>query len=164
MFMPQGAMNLSTFFSRIAANDTFQHIPKSELLNFIDDTTNHSKAFKQHLLTQQKMYDALRAKRLIMKVSKSHFLQDSMRCLGHIFNEFGHLPDPQHIKAISEMAEPRTQQAVRSFVGLLNFNNKYIPNYSTLVGPLNDLLRKNNDAGEPHLADRHHQALSHTPR
>ena len=144
MVMPQGAMNSPTFFSHVA-QETFQHIPRSELLNFIDDTTNHSRTFKQHLITQQKMYDALRSKRLIMKVSKSHFLQDSMRCLGHIFNEFGHTPDPTHVKAIRDMATPTDEKAVRSFLGLLNFNSKYIPHYSDLVGPLNDLLRKSTD-------------------
>ena len=139
--MPQGAMNSPTFFSNVA-QDTFSHIPKSELLNFIDDTTNHSRTFVKHLVTQQAMYDALRSKRLIMKISKSHFLQDSVRCLGHIFSEFGHTPDPNHITAITEMAPPTDQTGVRSFLGLLNYNNKYIPRYSELVGPLNDLLRK----------------------
>ena len=142
--MPQGAMNSPTFFSNVA-QDTFAHIPKSELLNFIDDTTNHSKTFMKHLITQQAMYNALRSKRLIMKISKSHFLQDSVRCLGHIFSEFGHTPDPNHITAITEMAPPTDQTGVRSFLGLLNYNNKYIPRYSELVAPLNDLLRKETD-------------------
>jgi len=142
--MPQGAMNSPTFFSNVA-QDTFSHIPKSDLLNFIDDTTNHSRTFIKHLITQQAMYDALRSKRLIMKISKSHFLQDSVRCLGHIFSEFGHTPDPNHITAITEMAPPTNQTEVRSFLGLLNYNHNHIPRYSELVGPLNDLLRKETD-------------------
>ena len=145
--MPQGATNSPKFFAHVA-QDTFQHIPKSELLNFIDDTTNHSRTFKQHLITQQTMYDALRSKRLIMKVSKSHFLQDSIRVLGHIFNEFGHTPDPIHIKNLMEMAPPTDQKGVRSFIGLLNFNHKYIPRFSELTGPLNDLLCKDTN-GQP---------------
>ena len=139
--MPQGATNSPTFFSNVA-QDTFSHIPKSELLNFIDDTTNHSKTFMKHLITQQAMYNALRSKRLIMKISKSHFLQDSVRCLGHIFSEFGHTPDPNHITAITEMAPPTDQTGVRSVLGLLNYNCKFIPRYSEVVAPLNDLLRK----------------------
>jgi hypothetical protein len=142
--MPQGAMNSPTFFSNVA-QETFSHIPKSELLNFIDDTTNHSRTFTQHLKTQQAMYEALRKKRLIMKVSKSHFLQDSVRCLGHIFSEFGYTPDPTHIKAIMDMATPTDQTGVKSFLGLLNFNRQYIPRFADLVGPLNDLLRKDVD-------------------
>jgi transposase InsO family protein len=139
--MPQGATNSPPFFANVA-QDTFSHIPKSELLNFIDDTTNHSRSFMQHLKTQQSMYDALRSKRLIMKISKSHFLQDSVRCLGYIFSEFGHTPDPIHIKAIMEMAPPVDQTGVRSYLGLLNFNQKYIPRYHELIAPLADLLKK----------------------
>jgi len=41
--MPQGATNSPPFFANVA-QDTFSHIPKSELLNFIDDTTNHSRS------------------------------------------------------------------------------------------------------------------------
>jgi len=145
--MPQGATNSPPFFSHVA-QDTFSPIPKTDLLNFIDDTTNHSKTFKQHLITQQLMYDALRSKRLIMKVSKSHFLQDSIRVLGYIFSEFGHTPDPVHMKSIMEMAPPRDQTDVRRFLGLMNFNNKYIPRFSELTGPLNDLLCKETN-GQP---------------
>ena len=145
--MPQGAMNSPTFFSHVA-DETFQHIPKSELLNFIDDTTNHSRTFIQHMITQQAMYDALRSKRLIMKISKSHFLHDSTRCLGNIFSEFGYTPDPTHIKAIMDMAPPTDQTGVKSFLGLLNFNRNYIPKFAEITGPLNDLLMKNTE-GEP---------------
>jgi hypothetical protein len=81
--MPQGAMNSPTYFSHVA-DEMFKHIPKAELLNFIDDTTNHSRIFTQHLTKQERMCNALRTKRLIIKVSKPHFLQDSTWCLGHI--------------------------------------------------------------------------------
>ena len=108
------ASNSPTFFSQIA-QDTFSHIPKSELINFIDDTLNHSRTFDQHLVTQQRMYDALRSKRLIMKVSKSHFLYDSMRVLGHIFSEHGRIPD-------NDIATPTDTTGIRSFLGLVNFN------------------------------------------
>ena len=145
--MPQGAMNSPTFFSHVA-DETFQHIPKSELLNFIDDTTNHSRSFVTHMMTQQTMYDALRAKRLIMKISKSHFLHDSTRCLGHIFSEFGYTPDPTHVKAIMDMAPPTDVTGIKSFLGLLTFNKDYIPRFAELTGPLNDLCMKETN-GEP---------------
>ena len=44
MVMPQGAKNSPTFFAHLA-QETFQHIPKNQLINFIDDTLVHSRNF-----------------------------------------------------------------------------------------------------------------------
>jgi hypothetical protein len=145
--MPQGAKNSPTFFAQVA-QDTFSHIPKSELINFIDDTLNHSRTFDQHLVTQQRMYDALRSKRLIMKVSKSHFLYDSMRVLGNIYSEHGRVPDPKLVKALTDIATPTDVTGIRSFLGLLNFNQDYIPNYKSIIAPLEACLCKDVDIAD----------------
>lgn len=138
--MPQGAKNSGTFFAQIAA-DTFAGIPKSDLINYVDDTTNHSRRFYKHYLTQQAMYDALRKKRLIGKLSKCHFLYPTAKVLGHILSEFGRTPSSGHVQAIIEMAPPRSQTEVRAFLGLLNFNREYLSNYKNYVAILDDLLR-----------------------
>ena len=66
-----GAQNSPMFWSKIAT-ETFSHISKSRLINFIGDNTNHAKLFYIHYQTQQEMYDAMRDKKMVCKVSKSH--------------------------------------------------------------------------------------------
>jgi hypothetical protein len=145
--MPQGAKNSATFFAKIAS-ETFSGIPKGRLINFVDDTTNHSRRFLQHWLTQQEMYDALRSKCLVAKVSKSHFLYPTAKVLGSIMSEYGRTPSTNHIEAILQMAPPRTQAEVRHILGLVNFNREYLPNAKSYLAAFEDLLRTGVDVVE----------------
>ena len=48
----------------------------------------------------------------------------------------------RHTRSIVRAPEPRNIQELRSFLGLLNYYGKFIPNLSTLIHPLNSLLQK----------------------
>ena len=161
--LPQGTSNAPMFFSWVA-NRTFSHIPKGSLINFIDDTTNHSRHFKPHLLTQQEMYDALRANKLVLKIAKSHFLYPSVRILGHIYSEHGRTPDPSLVKAVLDLAPPQDVKGVRHLLGLAVFNREYIPHYSEITKPLQDLTKNGVDVAadwSPEVHGKALQALKH---
>ena len=44
--------------------------------------------------------------------------------------------------AIQEAPAPKTPTKLRSFLGMLNFYGKFIPNLSSILDPLHSLLRK----------------------
>ena len=48
---------------------------------------------------------------------------------------------PGKVEAIVSAPEPRNIQELRSFLGLLNYYGKFVPNLSTIVHPLNSLLQ-----------------------
>lgn len=48
---------------------------------------------------------------------------------------------PDKLDAIIKAPEPTNVQELRSFLGLLNYYGKFIPNLSTIVHPLNRLLQ-----------------------
>jgi hypothetical protein len=138
--LPQGTSNAPVFFSWVA-DRTFAGIPRSELINFIDDSTVHSKDFIPHLASMQRMYDALRTQSLILKVSKSHFGYAAVKILGHHYSQHGRHPDPNLVKAVVDLAEPHDLPSVRTLLGLAVFNREYIPNYMELTKPLQDLTK-----------------------
>ena len=47
---------------------------------------------------------------------------------------------PHKLAAIQKAPPSRNAQELRSFLGLLNYYAKFIPNLSTLIHPLNRLL------------------------
>ena len=47
----------------------------------------------------------------------------------------------QQLDAIVQAPKPENVQQLRSFLGLLNYYGKFIPNLATIVHPLNQLLR-----------------------
>jgi len=51
--------------------------------------------------------------------------------------------DPEKIKAIQEWPTRKSVGDIRSFHGLASFYRRFVPNFSTLVSPLNELVKKN---------------------
>ena len=54
----------------------------------------------------------------------------------------GVYPLADKIKAIRDAPTPRNTQELRSFLGLINFYGKFIPNVSQVLAPLYQLLRQ----------------------
>ena len=66
-----------------------------------------------------------------------------MEYLGHKIDADGLHTTTKKVKAIQQVPRPVNQQQLRSFLGLLQYYGKFIPNLSTLINPLNALLLKN---------------------
>ena len=59
-----------------------------------------------------------------------------MEYLGH------HIATPEKLDAIANAPPPSNVQELRSFLGMVNYYGKFIPNLSTILAPLNALLPK----------------------
>jgi hypothetical protein len=51
-------------------------------------------------------------------------------------------PGPQKVKAIKEFPTPRNTKDVKSFLRLAGYYRKFIPQFSKIAKPLNELLKK----------------------
>ena len=58
---------------------------------------------------------------LKLKPSKCHFLQDEITFLGHEISAKGMKPGMANLKAIAEMALPKTYTEIRCFTGMTGF-------------------------------------------
>ena len=79
---------------------------------------------------------------LRIKKSKCEFFKDSVEYLGHSVDAQGLHTLPSKVEAILKAPDPRNLQQLRSFLGLLNYYGKFIPNLASIVHPLNHLLQK----------------------
>ena len=84
------------------------------------------------------------------------FFVDSVVFLGFIVNKRGVHVDPEKIKAIREWPTPQNVSDVRSFHGLASFYRRFVPNFSSLASPLNELVK--NDVAFC-WSDKHEQAF-----
>ncbi|KAL8570113.1 hypothetical protein ACOMHN_033792 [Nucella lapillus] len=81
----------------------------------------------------------------------------SVTFVGHKFTEDGLKPDTEKTDAIREMPAPENKAALQRFLGMTNYLNKFIQNYSEKTAVLRELLR--NDIIWS-WTDAHQQALN----
>src|SRR6218665_2559583 len=62
--------------------------------------------------------------------------------MGHVLSRHGIGPAADKVKAVAETREPRNASEVESFLGLVNFVARYIPDMSTVSEPLRQLIKK----------------------
>jgi len=73
------------------------------------------------------------------------FLVNKLIFLGNLITPHGIGPDPQKVTAMLEYSAPTDQKKLKCVLGLFQFDEKRIPQYSHMVQPLNGLLGKDID-------------------
>jgi RNA recognition motif-containing protein len=61
--------------------------------------------------------------------------------LGRISRE-GVKVDPERVVAIKNLPLPTNKKEIQSFFGKINFLRRFIPDFSQVVKPLNQLMKK----------------------
>jgi len=75
--------------------------------------------------------------------NKCTFCVNSVVFLGFVVRKNGVHVDLEKIKTIQEWPTPKSIGDIRSFHGLASFYRRFVPNFSTLPSPLNELVKKN---------------------
>jgi hypothetical protein len=60
-----------------------------------------------------------------------------------IISPSGVAMDPRKVEALLKWPQPKSVKEIQSFLGFANYYRRFIDNYSGIVLPLNQLLRKN---------------------
>ena len=86
--------------------------------------------------------ERLRMAKLKLKPSKCTFFERETLFLGHVVSGDGVRCDPAKIEAVKNWPRPTTSKEVLSFVGFVNYYNRFIPKFSELSKPLYTLGRQ----------------------
>ena len=97
---------------------------------------------KEHLATLNQMLSRLQEAGLRLKHNKCAFMEQEAEFLGHKVDASGLHPLPHKVMAIQEASAPTKVTELRAYLGLLNYHNRFLPNLSTLLSPLHELLKK----------------------
>ena len=72
---------------------------------------------------------------LRLKQNKCAFLLPSVEYLGHRISAQGTQPTVDKVKAIQEARKPQDVSQLRSFIGLVNYYSKFLPDVSSVLAP-----------------------------
>ena len=76
-----------------------------------------------------------------LKKEKCAFLLPEVEYLGHKISKEGLQPTETKVCAIAEAPEPKRVAELRSFLGLVNYYGKFLPNLALVASPLYNLLQ-----------------------
>ena len=115
------------------------------MFNISDDVIAHASTQNEHLQQLRKVFDKIRQKGLKLNLKKCEFGNASINCMGHILSSEGLFPEPEKVNSILHMKPPSNASEVRSFLGLVTYCSKFIPNFAAINEPLRRLTRQKAD-------------------
>jgi hypothetical protein len=77
-----------------------------------------------------------------LNISKSIFGITKGNILGYIISDSQIIIDLERIDAILNILAPTSKKEVQSFKGVINFVYRFVPNFSVMVKPIHNLLKK----------------------
>ena len=110
--------------------------------NFIDDILEHTVDWNDHLVKLRELLQRLRQAGLTARPSKCMVGFTSVEFLGHRVGEGVLTPNQNKVKDIVEAKRPETKKQVQSFLGMVGFYRKFIPQFAEIALPLTNLTKK----------------------
>ena len=107
-----------------------------DILLFAESITKHDKILK-HVF--QKFY----AKGLTLNLSKCIFSKEQLEHFGFIFPKAGIQPSDPKINPLKNAQRPQDIKGIRSYLGMVYYLKRFIPDFSTLTYPRRQLTHKN---------------------
>ena len=108
----------------------------------VDDILVSGKNDSEHLSNLNEVLSRLDNAGLRLKMERCKFMKTSVEYLGYRVDMNGLHAIDKKVDAIRNAPKPENQQQLRSFLGMVNYYAKFVSNYSTIIHPLNELLRE----------------------
>ncbi|KAJ8356711.1 hypothetical protein SKAU_G00195050 [Synaphobranchus kaupii] len=142
LWVPYGLSSAPSAFQKMMAT-ILQGLPGVK--NYLDDVIIYGATADEHDRRLKAVLRSLKDAGLQLNEDKCNFNQTSLRFLGHSVSAQGILPDKDHIEAVLNAPAPADAAALRSFLGLVSWYSKFLPNYATVVEPMRACIRQDTD-------------------
>ena len=113
--------------------------------NILDDVIVHAPTEEEHDKRFENVVRVLSSRGLTLNRDKCQFKMSYLEFMGHVLSARGIGPANVKVKAVVDAREPTNAAEVRSFLGLVNFTARFIPDLATVSAPLRQLTK----SGEP---------------
>ena len=136
--LPYGISSAPGIFQR-EMEHLLQGIPG--VVVYLDDILVTGQDETSHLRTLETVLSRLRETGLRVKKSKCLFMVPTVSFLGHRIDADGLHPLDDKVRAIEAAPTPTNVTELKSYLGLLTYYGKFLPNLATKLAPLYKLLQ-----------------------
>ncbi len=138
--LPFGLKNAPTFFQFFLT--TILQPLGSEATVYLDDIILSSNTEQQHQELLQRFAQIMKKNGLKISIKKCDFFKTQVEYLSFIINGEGARVSEEKVTSIRQFQRPTTVQQVQSFVGLVNWVHRWVPNFQEIAAPLTNLFKK----------------------
>jgi hypothetical protein len=135
--LPFGIKTAPAIWQKVM-DQTLQGIPGVQCL--LDDIIVTGHTDEEHLKNLELVLQRLSDRNMRLNLKKCKFFQDKVEYCGHEIDQYGLHKTKEKIEAIVSAPQPEDVSSLRSFLGLVNYYHKFLPNLATVLAPLNHLL------------------------
>ena len=138
--LPMGSKVASDIFQKMLDS---VYIGLPGVTGIADDMVIYGRNEEEHDRNLILFLETTRKNRLVLNKKKLQFKKEEVSFFGHRWNSTGISPDPKKTESILRMEFPLDKDTMHSFLGLVNFPNRYTPRLAELCSPLRKLILKN---------------------
>ena len=123
--LPFGIASAPSIFQRVMEN-LLQRIPR--VCVYLDDILITGSTEEEHLANLAQVLTRLGNAGMRLKREKCAFMLDSVSYLGHVISSEGLRTGDLKVTAIVDAPDPKDVSELRSFLGMVNYYGKFLPN------------------------------------
>ena len=129
------------------APEKYQHVIRQAkagtegFVNFADDLICRGKIVLEHGKKLHKLLAKLEENNLTLNGEKCKFRMNKIVFMRILLSQHGVGPTEEKVRAVKDASRPTTPSEVRSFLGLVGFSSRFIPDFATIAEPLRALTR-----------------------
>uniref|UniRef100_A0A6B2LQ56 Reverse transcriptase domain-containing protein n=1 Tax=Arcella intermedia TaxID=1963864 RepID=A0A6B2LQ56_9EUKA len=112
----------------------FVKVFQDDICIMSDNQEDHYKHIKEVL---SRLHDAF----IIPNLKKCEWFKNEIKFCGFIISKNLIKPDKERVQAIADMSPPKTIHGMQKFLGMINYFNSFIPNYSIITAELYESLK-----------------------
>ena len=110
--------------------------------NILDDIIVFASSEKEYNERLEEVLKRLKEKGLKLNKEKCCFSMMKLEFMSHVLSKDGVAREKSKIKAVASAREPKNASEVRSFLELVNYCGRFIPDLATISEPLRKLTQK----------------------
>ena len=113
--------------------------PKTNVIVYFDDILIMEDTFEAHLELVSKVLHTLGKHGMKIKPSKCQWFAEEVDFLGHTISSSGLRKQDSYVAKVMEFPLPQTVKELQQFLGLVNFQRKFVKDASIVQRPLSEL-------------------------
>ena len=136
--LPYGISSAPAIFQRLMES-VLRGIP--QVVVYLDDILISGATLQEHLNTLELVLSRSQESGLKLQQKKCTFMVSEVVYLGHKIDEHCLHPLAEKVEAVQAAPAPTNVSELKSYLGLLAYYGKFLPNLSSTLAPLHNLLK-----------------------